>query len=408
VTPRGGDGDARKKIGVLFVSSPSSFGADTFIHSLLMKHLDRSRFEVHAASTASANGAPAPAYEALAAIPDLHLRPAFFGPSMTGHSRPEKALMVLQILPAVASLIGLASYVRRQGIRIVHSTDRPRDAVACVLLAKMAGARSLIHVHVGYGKWMSRAARKAMASADALIGVSEYVARTLIEGGHSPAKTHAVLNAIDLPRWDFRTQSGSVRKELGIPEGAPLVVCVGRLFQWKGQGEMIRAVAKLRPNLPELRLLIVGEDDRFANPGGLSHGEQLRALARELGVADRVIFTGQRSDVASLIAASDVLALPSLGEPFGLVYVEAMAMKRPVIALQSGGAPEVVEHGKSGLLSPPNDLDALAHNISTLLTNPVMRAEMGEYGRRQAEARFNPKRMAADVERIYFTLAASA
>lgn len=405
--PGSGSTAGREKIGVLFVSSPSRFGADTFIHSLLMKNLDRARFEVHAACTASTTAEPAPAFEAFAAIPALHLRPAFFGPSLVGHSLPEKALLALQAFPAMASLIGLARYVRQQGIRIVHSTDRPRDAAACVLLAKMTGARSLVHVHVGYGAWMNRIARRAMSLADALIGVSGYVAQTLTDGGHSPDRVHAVLNAIDLPAWDFRAPAGSIREELGIEPRAPLVASVGRLFQWKGQGELIRALPRLRAEAPGVRLLIVGEDDRMANPGGKSHGEELRALACDLGVADQVIFTGHRKDVAALIAASDVFALPSLGEPFGLVYAEAMAMKRPVIALQSGGAPEVVEHGKSGLLSPPGDLRALTDNILTLLSNPVLRAEMGEYGRRQAETRFTPARMAEETGRIYSALSGS-
>ncbi len=364
MTTRPADGslpvDQTNRTGVLFVSSPSQSGADTFIHGLLMRHLDRSSFEVHAAATAPTPGAPAPAFEELAAIPDLHLRPAFFGPSLVGRSPAAKAALAFQALPAMLSLAGVARYVRRHHIRILHSTDRPRDALSCVLLSRMTGAKAVIHVHVGYGKWMKPMVRWAMALADALVGVSRYVARTLIEGGHAAEKTHAVLNAIDLARWDFRIDGAPIRRELGIPPEAPVVACVGRLFQWKGQGELVRALARLRRDLPHLRLLIVGEDDWMAHPGGVSHGQELRALAGELGVADRVLFTGKRKDVPALLAASDVLALPSLGEPFGLVYVEAMAMKRPVIALESGGAPEVVEHGKSGLLSAPGDSEGLA------------------------------------------------
>ena len=77
----------------------------------------------------------------------------------------------------------------------------------------------------------------------------------------------------------------------------------------------------------------------------------LREQARELGIEKNVIFTGPRSDIAELLAACDVFALPSFEEPFGLVFAEAMAMKRPVVALANGGTPEVVEHGKCGLLS---------------------------------------------------------
>src|SRR5206468_5991867 len=105
------------------------------------------------------------------------------------------------------------------------------------------------------------------------------------------------------------------------------------------------------------------------------------------------------------MAACDVFALPSFEEPFGLVYAEAMAMKRPVVALGNGGTPEVVEHGKSGLLSSPGDDEALANNIITLLRDPDLRARMGEYGRRQVETRFAPARMARDMEQVYGELA---
>jgi glycosyltransferase involved in cell wall biosynthesis len=81
-----------------------------------------------------------------------------------------------------------------------------------------------------------------------------------------------------------------------------------------------------------------------------------------------------------------------------------MAMKRPVVALDNGGTPEVVEHGKSGLLSPPGDAEALAANLLALVRDPALRARMGEYGRQQVEQRFSPGRMAEDVGRVYDSL----
>jgi glycosyltransferase involved in cell wall biosynthesis len=239
--------------------------------------------------------------------------------------------------------------------------------------------------------------RWSMAKADALIGVSEFVARSLVIGGYSAAKTHAVLNAINLEAWDYRVDSNGVRAELGIGESDPLVVCVARVFRPKGQANLIRALAALHAEFPKLKLMIVGQD----YPPGTHHSEELRALAAELGVAQNVIFTGLRSDVSRLISASDMLAMPSFEEPFGLVYAEAMAMKRPVVALDNGGTPEVVDHGKSGLLSPNDDITALTANIRRLVLDPSLREKMGEYGREQVEARFIPQRLAKDVARVY-------
>jgi glycosyltransferase involved in cell wall biosynthesis len=199
-----------------------------------------------------------------------------------------------------------------------------------------------------------------------------------------------------------------VRKELGIPAGAPVLVSVSRLFHWKGQVELLRSFALARREVPEAWLLIVGEEDRTAGADRPHYLAELKALAAELGVADRAIFTGKRSDVARVLAASDIFSMPSFEEPFGLVYTEAMAMKRPVLALNNGGTPEVVDHERSGLLSAPKDLEGLARNMVTLMRDPALRARMGEHGREQVLTRFAPARMARDFERIYAALAGAA
>jgi glycosyltransferase involved in cell wall biosynthesis len=385
----------------LFINSPLQPGADTVIQALLMRHLDRARVELHAASTPGTVAAPSPTFDLLSAIPDVRMRPTDFGPSLFGLSPVDKARSMVTGLGAVASLASLAAYIRAQNIRILHSSDRPRDAMPCVLLGKLTGAKSVVHIHVGVADWMSRGVRWAFRNADALVGVSKFVAKTIVDAGYAPARTHAVLNAMDLTGWDPALDPRPVRQELGLPPGAPVLMTISRLFHWKGQGELVRALPIIRREFPDVRLVIVGRDDVAAAPERPSFTSELKTVARELGVADNVLFTGWRTDVARLMAAADVFALPSFGEPFGLVYLEAGAMKKPVVALDSGGAPEVVEHGKSGLLSAPRDVEGLAANILALLRDPGLRARMGEHGRRRAEVQFAPARLARDVERIY-------
>jgi glycosyltransferase involved in cell wall biosynthesis len=370
---------------------------------LIMSSLDRACFDVHVACSAGTPGARTPGYNALAAIPDLHLRAADFGPSLSSLSVAGKVLQLPRIVTSVTSLVGLARYVRANRIAIVHSTDRPRDAVACAILGKMTGAKSVIHAHLLCADWMSRSLRRAMGQVDALMGVSEFVAQSLVDNGYDRAKVHAVLNAIDLRLWDYRLDGGPTRRSLGIPAHAPVIACAARLFRGKGQDELIRALPAIRQEFPDVRVLLIGRDDLQAMKTSFS--AELKTLAAALGVTESVIFTGLRSDMPALMAACDVFALPSDGEPFGLVFVEAMAMKRPVAALSNGGTLEIVEHGRSGLLSPPGDVDALADNLRTLLRDPELRARMGEYGRQQVEARFTPGRMANDVARVYASLA---
>jgi glycosyltransferase involved in cell wall biosynthesis len=396
-----------RKTGVLFISSAELPGADTFIHTLVMRSLDRSQFDVHVACSAGRPGAVTPAYTVLQGIPNLRLRPSNFGPSLTGLSPGRKVVELLGgAVRTVASLAGLALYVRRHGITVLHSTDRPRDAVACALLGKLTGAKSIVHAHLKVADWMSAAVRRSMANVDALIGVSEFVARSLVEYGYDADKTFAVLNAIDLPRWDPSLDGSAVRRELGLAADTPVIVSAARLFLGKGQDQVIRALPAIRREFPDVRVLIVGRDDLQANYGSFT--AELKALARQLGVEDNVIFTGQRPDMPAVMAAATLFALPSDEEPFGLVFAEAMAMKKPVVALDNGGTPEVVDHGRSGLLSARHDVAGLAANILTLLRDPALAARMGEYGRTQVEARFTAARMAADVGKVYGDVAAAS
>src|SRR5262249_44486471 len=151
--------------------------------------------------------------------------PSNFGPSFSGRTRKEKAIALFGAAAMVADYAGLARFIRKHRISVLHSTDRPRDAVACSLLAKMTGAKSIIHVHVTCGDWRSRAVRWAMDSADALVGVSQFVARSLVDGGYEAQKTRAVLNAIDPAAWDYCLEASHVRQALGIPDAVPVVAC---------------------------------------------------------------------------------------------------------------------------------------------------------------------------------------
>jgi glycosyltransferase involved in cell wall biosynthesis len=360
-----------------------------------MAHLDPATHEIHAACVVGDAGEPTPTYQTLREIPAVHLHPTNLGLESSTTSTWARVAKLLGIIPSALRLFGLARYIRRNRIAFVHTSDRPRDAAATVLLGRLTRTTSIVQSHVGYADWMSPLLKWALRNADVRIAISSFVARTLVDHGHPAEHTYVVLNGIDPDRWTPERGRAEARRALSVPDDVPLIVTVCRLFPSKGPGDLIRALAVLRNQHPTVQLLIAGREVQRG------YAAELQQLIDDLELGEHVKLLGHCPDVAPLMAAADVFAMPSIGEPFGLVYLEAMAMGLPVVALESGGAPEVIVHGTTGLLSPPDDLERLAENLGTLLSDPDRRAHMGRAGRRRVETHFTSTRMAMDMAARY-------
>lgn len=385
--------------GVLFIQSQSLFGADSAVHAELMRHLDRSAFAIHVACTVGDGPEKPPSLRVIEGIPNVRLRPTRFIPGVRSRTAAGVVRGILSGTRFPLDFAGLKTYIEREGIRILHSTERPRDAIYCAALGRLTGAKSVVHVHVKWSDEHSALSRYGVRYSDAALGVSQYVSDTIVATGKPRNQVHTVLNAIDVTRWDPTLDGSGVRREFSVPDDAPLLVSVSRLFSWKGQRELVRALAMVRQEVPDVRLLVVGADETFVHGGSFT--QELREIAREVGVLDRVTFTGQRSDIPQMMAACDLFTMPSFEEPFGLVFLEAMAMQKPVIAVANGGTPEVVQHGTTGLLSGPWDVPGLAQNIVTLLKAGERRRAMGRAARERVLERFTVQRMARDVGALY-------
>jgi glycosyltransferase involved in cell wall biosynthesis len=172
--------------------------------------------------------------------------------------------------------------------------------------------------------------------------------------------------------------------ELPIPDGSPLLLCVARLAPQKGVDTAIRAL----PAVPDVTLLVLGEGPERT---------RLEELARELGVSDRVLMPGRVGDVASLYRRCDVVVHPARWEGFGLAMLEGMLAGRPVVAAHAGSAPEVVADGMTGLLFPPDDADALARDVNTVLADWMY----GTLGIGRARSRFSVARMTHRTLALY-------
>ena len=229
-----------------------------------------------------------------------------------------------------------------------------------------------------------------------IIAVSEEIRQYHIRQAYfDPDKIITLYNGINLSR--FRQLPGSTRDDLGIPSDAPLLLTVAVLRQPKGIQYMIEAMLAILTAVPDTRYVIVG-DGEYAQP--------LQQLAQQQKVSDRIIFTGIRHDVPQLLAASDLFVLPTLLDALPTVLIEALAAGKPIVASDVGGVPEIVVHGRNGLLVPPAQPDELAQACLQLLLNGEMRAAMGCVGQEVAAQRFDIRNQVKRLGDIYLEILA--
>ena len=173
---------------------------------------------------------------------------------------------------------------------------------------------------------------------------------------------------------------------------------IGRISPWKGQHIFLRAAALVHQRFPETQFFIVGS----ALFGETEYEQRIRSLTESLGISNIVTFTGFRSDVQNAIADMDVIVHAStIGEPFGQVIIEGMAAGKPVIATNGGGVPEIVEDGKTGILVPMGNAEAMAEAIHRVVADPVLATNMGARGRERVRKHFTIELKARKVEAVY-------
>jgi len=234
--------------------------------------------------------------------------------------------------------------------------------------------------------------RRLTPRMDHLIAVSKAIVHKIEGEGRVGAPVSLIYNGVDLERYAAHDSCCMLHVEFDIPSAAPIVGVVARLEPEKGHPTLLEAWPAVLARVPDAHLLVVGEGSRR---------EALEAQAAELGLQDRVVFTGRRDDVPAVTSALDVAVLPSYREAQGLSILEAMALSRPVVASAVGGIPEMIEDGRTGLLVPPHDAPALAAAITRLLTDHPLADTLGRAGHDLAYDQFCVEQMVRSVETIY-------
>jgi glycosyltransferase involved in cell wall biosynthesis len=300
-----------------------------------------------------------------------------------------------------------AEQLRANRIQIVHSYNFYANifAIPAARLARtpvvIASIRDqgvyLTRAQQLVQKWVCRMADRVLVNADS-------IRQWLVEQGYEPHKITVIKNGIDASLYGNRKPDGRLRREFGIPASAPIIMMIARLNPQKGLEEFIQAAARIHRSHPAARFLILGANLRYVDGTYVDdtrYRSELQRLAAELGVADRVLFTGHRTDIPEVLAEAAISVLPSHSEGLSNSLLESMAAGVPTVATDAGGNPELVKDGVNGILVPVKSPQRLAHACRRILDDPQFARRLGQSARCLAESDFSLERMTADTRALY-------
>jgi len=280
---------------------------------------------------------------------------------------------------------------------IVHGAVYEGEALACSIGLRMPHVKVVMEETSDpvNRRWTGNALMRAMSlRADACVGVSPNVTTYLRETLRIPQrKIHLVMNAVSQAPAPSSARLVELRKNFEIKEDEMIIGTVGRVVDsHKRFSDIIRALLNIRSVYPKARLLIVGDGpDRV----------MLACLVKELQLEDAVIFCGYQASPRDFYHLMDIFVLASAREAFGLVLVEAMLAKLPVVATRVGGVPGVVNEDDTGYLVEPFQPEELANAILQLAGDQAKRHSMGQRGRERALKYFSSERYVNDVDALY-------
>ncbi len=286
------------------------------------------------------------------------------------------------------AILALALLLRRDRPRALLLHD-PHAVSAGLVASRLAGGPALVAVRRVDFPLRGAFSRRKYAACDRVIVVSRAIGAVVESGGLDAARLRLVYEGVS----DRQPQPGGreALAELGVPSGAPVVGNVAALTGHKDHATLVEAMARLRPRVPEARLVIAGEGE--LRPA-------LEALVRQRGLEDRVILAGFRRDLDRILPALSVFCLSSHLEGLGTSVLDAMAFGLPVVATAAGGIPEAVEDGVTGRVVPPRDPAALADALAEVLGDEGRRRALGAAGRQRFLERFTTDRMVEETARV--------
>jgi glycosyltransferase involved in cell wall biosynthesis len=305
----------------------------------------------------------------------------------------------------LGGLVRLSRFLRREPYRIVH-THTSKAGFVGRLAARLAGVPAIVHTVHGFAfheespvhirRFYSTLERLASRWCDRIVSVSEFHRSWAIELGMcTPGQVIAIPNGIAEVARNREAGRAELRREMGAEQDDMVILSMARLAADKGLEYLIEAAAILPETARRVRIVIAGDGPER---------ERLEQLAGHLGVTQRVRFLGFREDVGDLLAASDLVVLPSLREGLSIALLEAMAAGKPIIATNIGSQREVASHAYMARLVRPADARALSEAIAQLSGDEALMARLGRTARAVYENCYTEDRMLHSYKQLYFDL----
>ncbi|MEQ8766563.1 MAG: glycosyltransferase family 4 protein [Planctomycetota bacterium] len=380
---------------VLLVDPRDEIGGDSLVHLELIRHLDRSRIRP---IVLCHDRGPLPAR--YLELEDTDAWSIDCGTRSKRQPRSGLAGWTSWLRSAGFSLRAFREawrLARQHEVRLIHSSNTRRGAALGQALSRALRVPWLMHGHSVIGT--SAVDRHFARAADKIACVSRVTRDAYRRVDVPEDRLELIENAVAASRMVPRLGGAELRLRLGIPEAATVAGWVGRLTPSKGPEVFLEAAAIVARRHPGLHFVLVGDAEIF--DANRDYESELLRLTRDLGLCERVSFTGFLEDVASAYDAFDISVVTTRDEGFGLVGVESMLAGLPIVSSRIGAIPDILDHERTALLVTPGAPRAVADALTRLIENPEEARRLGDAARQSAQERFAPERQARSFEALY-------
>jgi len=391
------------KHNILYIETSVVYGGSTRCLLDILNHIDKDKFNpitILFTGGQSFNKLKKTSHEIL-----LFKTPLFYFEIFLNRTLPKRVnqyllklkivSIVLDKIPAIAMLF---LFIKKRDIKLVHLNIRPYYYPA-IVASYLARIPFISHVR-GHGE-LTFISKFFCRFVKIFIPVSKSVSEELTQQGIPRKKQVIIYDGIEIDQcFNNKIESKDIKNEFSIKENEFVLGYVGRISENKGQQYFIEAAPYIIKEIPNSRFLIIGEVASELQKDIL-YFHKLKKMVKDLGLENKVIFTGYREDIKSFYFLLHILVLSSLQEGIAGVILEAMNNNIPVVATRSGGPSEIIENNVNGLLVPIKDPSAIANSVIKILKTYALRELLTINAKKILREKFNTKKTVSNIEDVY-------